>query len=93
LASAIGWQAILPDILAAGAAARISPPFDEGLRANKVAAAVAKARKFAIWPAVVGAALFFVGPYGPIWGGVALAFWGYLIYGAIQKSKELAHDL
>jgi hypothetical protein len=93
LASPIGWQAILPDILAAGVATRISPPFDEGLRANKVAAMVADARKFPIWPIVIAVALFFVSPYGPILGGITLAVWGYLVYRAIQKSKELARDL
>lgn len=93
MALALGWQGVLPEILAASAAARTSPPFDDDLRANEVAVAVANVRKFPIWPFFVGAALFFAGPYGPVWGGVTLAVGGFLMYRAIGKSRQLAQEL
>jgi hypothetical protein len=89
LALAIGWQSLLPEIRAAGRAARISEPFDDRARQNQVAIAVANARKFAIWPFVVGAAFFFVGGFGPILGGLTVILGGYLAYRAISESREL----
>ena len=88
----IGWQSALPQIIAAGNAARHPNQFDEQLRSSEVQSRVAEARKFPWWPVPVALFLFAL-PDGWVVGFAVLFIFGGMVYLAKRRGTELQASL